>query len=391
MDKKTFWDLCPYLKEGKGADIIINFYSGWNMLISGDLSSLRNHSRDFCGTRAEYIQNRITVLALMLAIIIPLWIPVDLWLMPANAGMTVALLRLFVGGLFLGLWFWRGQAHRLGTARWRLGLLLLIPLLFYMSVVLLFSGKISRGALMGYTFFPFLLAALPAIFPLTLQEGLMSSFFVLFTFAGVEAFLGALFTPPVLGDLWLLALLAAIALAAEVAQLHMLLRLYRQASRDPLTGLVNRRTLFRSMEGEIDRCRRYDRPLSILFFDLDKFKRVNDTYGHLTGDAVLQAFARLINEKLRKTDLAGRYGGEEFVVMLPETDLAGAYEIAESIRLACHGAEIHGPDCVVNGFATSASVAELRNKEPIDVIFRRIDEALYAAKEAGRDCTVLAQ
>ena len=106
---------------------------------------------------------------------------------------------------------------------------------------------------------------------------------------GVELYSGKLLHIPVLTELWLMLLLAGIALWAQMTQLHMLLSLYRQATRDPLTGLYNRRAFMERMDEEINRSQRYQRPLSVLMFDLDRFKRINDNYGHLTGDRVLTA------------------------------------------------------------------------------------------------------
>ena len=109
---------------------------------------------------------------------------------------------------------------------------------------------------------------------------------------------------------------------------------------DPLTGLVNRRMLMERLGSELERAVRYERPFTILLLDLDKFKRINDAYGHLTGDHVLKRFSRLIEKALRGVDLVGRYGGEEFLAILPETDATGAEEVADRIRLGIAGAEV---------------------------------------------------
>ena len=103
-----------------------------------------------------------------------------------------------------------------------------------------------------------------------------------------------------------LSLLTCLALWAELSQLQMLMRLYRQATRDPLTNLFNRRALMGRLEEEIERSNRYGRELSVLLFDLDKFKRVNDTLGHLAGDAVLRHFSGVVEKALRRSDLVGR-------------------------------------------------------------------------------------
>ena len=106
------------------------------------------------------------------------------------------------------------------------------------------------------------------------------------------------------------------------------------AIRDPLTGLYNHREFFRLLQDEVHRSERYAHPLSLLMIDLDKFKEINDTLGHLTGDHVLQHVAAVIGEQIRKSDHASRYGGDEFAILLPETDLQEAFEFAERLQQA---------------------------------------------------------
>jgi diguanylate cyclase (GGDEF)-like protein len=205
-----------------------------------------------------------------------------------------------------------------------------------------------------------------------------------------EYTLDALYTAETVGVLWLLTLLTSLALWAEMSQLQMLLRLYRQATRDTLTGLFNRRALMQRLEEEIERAQRYGRPLTVLLFDLDKFKRINDTHGHLAGDAVLRHFAGVVEAALRRSDLVGRYGGEEFLGLLPETPAATAQEVAERIRLDCHRNPVAGPGGQQIEFTTSIGVAELRKGELGEQVLARVDESLYAAKDAGRDRVILA-
>ena len=103
---------------------------------------------------------------------------------------------------------------------------------------------------------------------------------------------------------------------------------------DSLTGLCNRRALTEMLQYEIDRAQRYDTDLSLILCDLDRFKSINDTYGHAAGDDALQAVSEALKISLRKTDILGRYGGDEFMIVLPETSLAGAKMLAEKVRLA---------------------------------------------------------
>ena len=162
-----------------------------------------------------------------------------------------------------------------------------------------------------------------------------------------------------------------------------------QSQRDALTGLFNRRHLHCCLPQEIERSSRYGRPLSLLLVDCDHFKRVNDTWGHLAGDRVLQALGGLIQASLRASDRAYRYGGEEFVVLLPETSGSDALVLAE--RLRCHFAGQSLIDGVPSARLTlSVGVAEYLPGESEESFVNRADQAMYKAKEKGRNCEVLA-
>ncbi len=151
---------------------------------------------------------------------------------------------------------------------------------------------------------------------------------------------------------------------------------------DPLTGVGNRRRLEQALVQELSRAERTGRTLSAFMADLDHFKAVNDRYGHENGDKVLAAFGELLRRRTRESDTVARFGGEEFVVLMPETDLAGATQIAERVREAMAACRIEPlPDPVTASFG----VAELAVGEPARSLLARIDKALYEAKHAGRD------
>ncbi|MDP2881845.1 MAG: diguanylate cyclase [Azonexus sp.] len=165
---------------------------------------------------------------------------------------------------------------------------------------------------------------------------------------------------------------------------------YRSLSQtDSLTGLYNSRYLRERLPGELERATRYGRPLSLLVLDCDNFKSINDCYGHLEGDKVLQNLAEVIRQCLRRSDSAYRYGGEEFVVLLPETDSLSAMALAERLRslfaaqetLATSGEKIH---CTI-----SIGVSRHVPTDNEISLIRRADEASYRAKERGKNCVVL--
>ncbi|WP_038710393.1 sensor domain-containing diguanylate cyclase [Burkholderia sp. lig30] len=166
-------------------------------------------------------------------------------------------------------------------------------------------------------------------------------------------------------------------------------KLYRLAHTDALTGLDNRGTFDAALAKEAQRANRSGRPLSVLFFDVDLFKRYNDYYGHQAGDEVLRAIARSTSRCLRRLDdHVARYGGEEFVVTLPDTDARGALAVAESIRRAIAGLNIEHVQSPYGRVTISIGTATRTGSAAIDerTLVKLADEALYHAKSNGRNC-----
>lgn len=174
---------------------------------------------------------------------------------------------------------------------------------------------------------------------------------------------------------------------AERDRLHA--ELERRARIDPLTGALNRRAFRELLEREVARARRHGRELSLAMIDVDHFKSINDALGHATGDRFLVAVAEAVSAALRSEDLFGRYGGEEFVVAFAETDLAGAIQAADRLRLAIadirleHEGKMYG----ITVSLGVASFGDLRGEsgETIDSVINTADQALYNAKAAGRN------
>ena len=161
--------------------------------------------------------------------------------------------------------------------------------------------------------------------------------------------------------------------------------IYRMTIVDGLTQIHNKRALFEALEKELMRARRYERDLSLLMFDIDFFKRINDQYGHLAGDHVLRELARIVQERIRREEVFARYGGEEFVILLPETPLPGAAALAESLRarVANHSFVFQGERIPVTVSIGTALLGE-NDKVAADLI-QRADEKLYEAKRGGRN------
>jgi diguanylate cyclase (GGDEF)-like protein len=158
----------------------------------------------------------------------------------------------------------------------------------------------------------------------------------------------------------------------------------RLATTDPLTGVFNRRTFIELADQELARSRRSGTPLSLMILDLDHFKRVNDTYGHLAGDQVLIAFTQLIKDCVRRGDLVVRYGGEEFCVLLPGSTLAASTALAERIRTACAANALTERSFKVTVSIGVTAYAGDTGTTLADLL-ARADEALYLAKDEGRN------
>jgi diguanylate cyclase len=157
-----------------------------------------------------------------------------------------------------------------------------------------------------------------------------------------------------------------------------------QANRDALTGLPNRRAFDERMVEELARTRRFGKPLSLVVFDLDNFKQINDRLGHKAGDKALKVIGKLLMRRLRETDFLARYGGEEFVLLLPGAYSADALVLADQMRAAVSEAGLHSKGKPV-AVTISGGVAALREGDTPDMIFERADQALYQAKAAGKD------
>jgi two-component system cell cycle response regulator len=173
---------------------------------------------------------------------------------------------------------------------------------------------------------------------------------------------------------------------SERVQLYQ--KVQRLATQDPLTGCFNRRHFFERAEQEMQRSLRYSRPLALVMMDIDEFKQVNDRFGHPVGDEALCSLVRLCQGQMRAIDLLGRYGGDEFAILMPETTLEGARQAAERLREDIQQMAIATPDGTCS-MTVSIGVADLsggsKETAKLDGLVRRADQALYAAKSAGQN------
>jgi diguanylate cyclase (GGDEF)-like protein/PAS domain S-box-containing protein len=166
------------------------------------------------------------------------------------------------------------------------------------------------------------------------------------------------------------------------------------ATRDELTGLYNRREMGFLLQAELARSRRYNHFLSVMIIDLDRFKIVNDTYGHSVGDEVLHEVAQLVQENIRAGDSAARYGGEELAVILPETTASGAFKVAERIRQAVAARPFARPQGGTRTLPVRMTISAgigcfPGDGESLDTLIVAADQALYKAKDEGRNRTIM--
>jgi len=169
-------------------------------------------------------------------------------------------------------------------------------------------------------------------------------------------------------------------------QLHdMQKKLFEASITDELTGIYNRRFIIGRLSEEFKKSRRTGTPLSVIIFDVDHFKRVNDTYGHLSGDMVLKRVATLVKSNLRAYDILGRFGGEEFLIVAPDTPVEDAVNLARRLKALIKAEKMDGetgPVTVTVSFGVGATSGA---DASFDVLLARADKALYRAKDNGRD------
>jgi len=163
--------------------------------------------------------------------------------------------------------------------------------------------------------------------------------------------------------------------------------IYKMTITDGLTNIANKRFLLDFLEKELSRARRYDRNLSLLMIDIDHFKKINDLFGHLTGDFILKRLAQIINGRIRKEELFARYGGEEFVIVIPEADIQHALEFANILRELVEGSEFNFEAQKFN-ITVSIGAAQFKGGEHqcVEDLIKEADVNLYIAKDKGRNC-----
>lgn len=337
--------------------------------------------------RMSLISSRVRMVAALFAILTPLWTVIDLLVFSWPIWPQLAIMRVTASVAFAILALSGGDKTKASNAYWELGILFAIPILFFVvshSVLAHYEMQGAAEAIAtGYAFLPFVMVAGLSVFPLTALEGFIYSLPILAVEIGV-AIVGAdgLDWSSHLGAVWLLLLIAAVSTMAGMSQLGFMMALVRQASRDALTGSFTRASGEELLEIQFNISQRSGTPLAIAFVDLDNFKSVNDIHGHEAGDEVLANAVQAIRSALRSSDILARWGGEEFILVLPHTDRHEAIVVVERIRAGGLGLRPDGKP-VTASFGIAVSLVE--QTENWRDLVEIADKRMYAAKQSGKD------
>lgn len=351
------------------------------------LLSPRQHPMLLSQRRATMIVNRVRLFAMLFAVLTPLWGIVDVMVFSSPLWIKLALLRLATSLAFTALLVCYRPTGSLLDAYRAMAILFIIPTLFYIASHSLLSGHqlsdLSSAVATGYAFLPFVLMAGLAIFPLSLIENILLAS-ILLVAQGLAGYLNwsTLNWPSFAGGFWLLILIAGVTALASASQLAFMIALVRQAIHDPLTGIFSRGSGKEILNIQWAAAQRNQQPIALAFIDLDHFKAINDNFGHEVGDEVLHAFAGQLGKSLRSSDNLLRWGGEEFLLVMPNTSL-------EKAQLAMQRMQKNGFGTRPDGTALTASIglAE-RIQDQLDSpkqLLALADKRMYQAKQAGRN------
>lgn len=344
------------------------------------------HSLAVSRERFGFVRARVQQVSVVFSVLTILWIAMDAITISWPLWGQLAVLRAAASLAFLATAMrptkgWLGK-----TVFAQLAPLFAVPVVFFLLSNLMLSDshrQASLAASTAYHYLPFIVAAGLSLFPLTVLESAVIAGAIFGAMA-----VAALLWPAVVDGqslmmtLWRLVVIAGIGVLASSSQLLFLMQLTDQSTRDGLTGLLGRRVGAEILESQFAYAERHNLPLSLLFFDLDDFKSVNDAFGHPAGDDVLREVARSLKKSFRGQESVIRWGGEEFVVALPSTDMTSAVASVQRLALLGIGRRPDG-----KALTASIGIAERKAdgiKRPQDLSYLA-DQRMYMAKRAGRN------
>ncbi len=338
---------------------------------------------------ASVIIARVRLIAALFAILVPLFGMVDLLVFPIELAVKLIALRFAAAGIFVAL----AWPHDVSAAHpYRHGIALLVCLLLVPPLFHFFSSgwlqahthtPMQQFIALLYGYLPMIVLGGLAIFPLTAIESLLLSLPVILTSLFTLLFHGqTLGLVEHGGALWFMIMMLGVAMFSGMSQCHYMATLVHKAMHDPLTGAYTRQSGEEALSLLMRLSALSGNPLTLAFIDLDRFKAINDTYGHEAGDFCLKTLAERLQTTLRRSDLLIRWGGEEFVAVLPDTPIERAPILFERLRQQGFGTR---PD----GSPLTASIGVAHSHEPggnaWEMLIHRADERMYQAKSGGRD------
>ncbi len=338
--------------------------------------------------RADMLLSRTKLVAALFAVLTPLWGIFDFLFFPKALAQGLLFGRALATLAFVSiLVFFNDPSGFARNARQALLLLFSVPSLFFLYSAILLEqhalADMAKALAATHAFLPFLVLAGLSIFPLTALEAGLLALPILTAKAGA----GLLYWPNVdwpvaLGAFWLLLLIGAVATLASMSQLAFIIALIRSAIRDRLTGAFSRQGGSELLALLFAQSVRSDAPLAVAFVDLDYFKRVNDEHGHEAGDRALVEAARRMADELRADDILVRWGGEEFVIVMPNASAAKATVALERLHAAGFGERPEG-----GPLTASIGIAERIEDQAGDwnMLVELADARMYEAKQAGRN------
>ena len=346
-----------------------------------DLFSSRYHPRLFQRERARFILSRVRIIAALLAILAPFRLAVDDLLLPHHLFILLDGGRIVVAVAFAILAFFCRCSPTQRHARLAMVILFLIPALFFLFAHVLLAHARLNGAAEyfdKYTYLPFILMASIGVFPMVLLENLAFTLSLLTVFA-LPLWLRQ--DSQILPELIDLMLVASVATLATMSQLQGMKRLFVQSSTDPLTGLFNRRAGEDLLTLLFAQAERHPHALSVVLLDVDNFKGVNDNWGHEAGDRVLQDVAQLLQSRVRTGDAVIRWGGEEFVIVMP---YANSGQAQARLQVILDGRAVQKPDGQPIGMSGGIAELQAENGKSWSDLIKLADNRMYQVKINGK-------
>ncbi|MCU7852337.1 MAG: GGDEF domain-containing protein [Candidatus Thiodiazotropha sp. (ex Monitilora ramsayi)] len=350
-----------------------------------ELFTNRHHSMPITRHRSAIMQSRVFFFCVVFAVIVPTWSVIDLLFLPNGLWGELLFIRLLSAAAFALIAWQARREPDLKRARLLLaGMLAVTPLFYLVSDHWIHAYELNGTELVVaelYALLPFVMVAGLTLFPLTLVEFLVYA---------IPMLLVAVLTaypesngeiPQAVSTIWLFVLILGVALFASLSQLRYMLSQASHASYDVLTGVLTRRAGIEMLDLQFRLAMMTERPLSILYFDLDNFKAINDTFGHEAGDGVLKSSAEKMCKAVRKGDSVIRWGGEEFIVILPTADPNEANDVVARIMNVGLGLRPDG-----DPVTASIGLAEIQADTIKDwkTMVELADHRMYTAKTNGR-------